>query len=169
MHSSEGERGLCLRDGGRAQGLPPRLRRRSRSGLHGRVEQVGDQADPGAAADAPRPAGHQRFRIRAQRHGEPVHGARSASGMAPRRGDGPPHETRFRASSPGHGGDRDRRSVQAVPGPAHPGPRDARARGRRLAGAAQRRGDARRLAFQDRGRSREAEVALPNNTMLKEY
>ena len=32
-----------------------------------------------------------------------------------------------------HGGDRDRRSVQAVPGPAHPGPRDARAPDRRLA------------------------------------
>ncbi len=68
-----------------------------------------------------------------------------------------------------HGGDRDRRSVQAVPRPAHPGPRDARARGRRLAGAAQRRGDARRLAIQDRRLSSEAEVALPNNSMLNEY
>jgi len=39
----------------------------------------------------------------------------------------------------------------------------------RLEGAAQRRGDARRLAIQDRRRSSEAEVALPNNSMLKEY
>ena len=46
MQSSEGERGLRHRDGGRAQGLPPRLRRRYRSGLHGRVEQAADQGDP---------------------------------------------------------------------------------------------------------------------------
>ncbi len=52
----------------------------------------------------PRPAGHLRFRIRAQRRGEPVHGARFACGMARSRGDGPPRETRFRASSPEHGG-----------------------------------------------------------------
>ncbi len=104
MHSSEGERGLRLRDGRRDQGLPPRFRRRYRSSLHGRVEQAAEQGDPGTAADKPRPAGHLRFRMRAQRRGEPVHGARSACRIAPRRGDGPPHETRLRASSPGHDG-----------------------------------------------------------------
>ena len=53
---------------------------------------------------SPGQAGHLRLRMRAQRRGEPVHGARSVSGMTPRRGDGPPRETRFCASSPELGG-----------------------------------------------------------------
>ena len=59
--------------------------------------------------------------------------------------------------------------ARPVPGPPHPGPRDARTRGGGLGGGAERPRRHGRLALHDRRRPHQAEASLPVNRRLTGY